>query len=71
VAPILEQLARELAGRLLVVKLNADQAQSTVARFGVQGIPTLVLLRSGIEVDRVVGAVALPALRARVERFLG
>jgi thioredoxin 2 len=69
-APLLESLATELAGRLLIVKLDTERAPATAARFGVQAIPTLVLLRSGIEVDRVTGALPLEALRARVARFL-
>jgi len=69
-APVLDQLAQELAGRLLVVKVNAETAPTVAARFGVQAIPTLVILRSGLEVDRFTGALPLPALRGRVERFL-
>ncbi|MBM3316802.1 MAG: thioredoxin [Candidatus Eisenbacteria bacterium] len=69
-APTLEALARELAGRLLVVKVDTQEAPVLAARFGVQSIPTLVLLRSGIEVDRMAGALPLTAIRARVERFL-
>jgi thioredoxin 2 len=69
-APALEELARELAGRLLVVKVDTETAPTIAARFQVQAIPTLIILRSGLEVDRVTGALPLPALRARVERFL-
>lgn len=68
--PVIEQLAREFARRLLVVKVDTEQAVSAATRFGVQTIPTLVILRSGLEVDRVSGALPLPALRSRVERFL-
>jgi thioredoxin 2 len=68
--PILQQLARDLAGRLLVAKLNTEEAPTTAARFGIQAIPTQVLLRSGIEVDRVTGVLPLAALRQRLERFL-
>lgn len=69
-APALEQLARELKNRLLVVRVDTESAPMLAARYAIQSIPTLVLMRSGIEVDRVMGAVPLPALRARVERFL-
>ncbi len=57
VAPGIEQAARELAGRLKVVKVNVDEAPGVSARFGVQGIPTLLLLRDGQVVDRQVGAL--------------
>ena len=69
-APVLDELAREMAGRLLIVKVDAETAPMIAARFQVQAIPTLIILRSGLEVDRVTGALPLPALRARVERFL-
>ncbi len=69
-APTLETLAREMSGRLIVAKLDTEQHPATAARFGVQSIPTLVLLRSGIEVDRMMGALPLEVLRERVTRYL-
>ena len=66
VAPILEQLAASRAGRLKVVKVNVDELPAVSARFGVQSIPTLLLLEHGREVARQVGAV--PA--ARLEHWL-
>jgi thioredoxin 2 len=63
VSPAVERLAVELAGRLKVVKLNTDEAPQIAGRFGVQGIPLLVLLRDGEEVDRRVGAHPEAALR--------
>ncbi|HWC24945.1 MAG TPA: thioredoxin, partial [Solirubrobacteraceae bacterium] len=65
-APALEQLARRRAGHLKVVKLNVDEHPAIAARFGVQGIPLLVLLRDGREVARQAGAAPLPQL----ERWL-
>lgn len=67
VAPVLEELAREHAGRLKVVKVDIDREPSLATRFGVASIPALVVLRDGREVDRIVGA--LP--RAALERKLG
>ena len=61
VAPGVERAANELAGRLKVVKVNVDVAPSVSARFGVQGIPTLLVLRDGEPIARQVGA--LPADR--------
>jgi thioredoxin 2 len=63
-APALEQLARERAGRLKIVKVNVDDEPQLAARFGVQGIPLLVLLRDGREVARLTGAAPLPRLNA-------
>jgi thioredoxin 2 len=57
VSPLVEQAGREHAGRLKVVKLNVDDASEISRHYGVQGIPLLVLLREGREVDRLVGAV--------------
>ena len=64
VSPALEQLAGELAGRLKLVKVNADEAPEVSRRFEVQAIPTLVLLDHGELVDRQIGAAPVPALRS-------
>jgi thioredoxin 2 len=63
VSPLVERLARDEAGRLKVVKLNTDEAPETASRFDVQGIPLLVLIEGGSEVDRMVGAVPFERLR--------
>jgi thioredoxin 2 len=57
VGPIVDELARELAGRVRVGKLNVDDNPQTAARFGARSIPTMLILRNGREVDRIVGAV--------------
>lgn len=67
VSPVLEQLAREFAGRLKLVKVNVDEARRVQSRFGVRGIPTLVALRGGQEVARKVGAAPLAELRTWLE----
>jgi len=66
IAPAVERTAVELAGRLKVVKVNVDQAPAISARYGVQSIPTLLILRDGRVVDRVVGAVPADRLVAWV-----
>jgi thioredoxin 2 len=70
VSPAVESEARQLAGQLKVVKLNVDGAPEIASRFGVQGIPLLVLLRDGQEVDRMVGAVPQPRIHELLERHL-
>ena len=70
IGPVVERLAREYAGRLKVAKLNVDENPQTAAQFRVQGIPTLLIFRGGQVVDRIVGAMPEPALRARVEAVL-
>jgi thioredoxin 2 len=64
VSPLVERLGEQNAGRLKVVKLNVDEAPAIAARFGVQGIPLLVVIRDGSEADRLVGAAPLPQLQA-------
>ncbi|MDE3206731.1 MAG: thiol reductase thioredoxin, partial [Acidobacteriota bacterium] len=70
VAPGVQRAAQEMAGRLKVVKVNVDQAPGVSARFGVQGIPTLLVLDHGRVVARQVGALAEPQLLDWVSRSL-
>jgi thioredoxin 2 len=65
-APVIEELAQELAGHIRVAKLNVDENPSTAARFGVQSIPTLLLLKGGKEVDRLVGVRTKAELARRL-----
>jgi thioredoxin 2 len=66
VTPVVERLGREMAGKLKVVKVDVDLSPGTASRFGVRGVPTLLLLREGREMDRIVGALPEDQLRARV-----
>ena len=70
VSPALEQLARDLAGQVKLVKVNVDVAPQISQRFAAQAIPTLLVLRGGQVVARQTGAVPLPALRAWVDQAL-
>jgi len=70
VEPVVEQLSREHAGHLKVVKVNSDLAPQLTQRFTVRGIPTLILFEKGQAVDRVTGAPTPPTLRSWVERHL-
>lgn len=70
VAPILERLAGRYAGRIKVVKVNVDDNRRTAARFDARSIPTLVFLRDGETVGRLVGAHPEPALRQQIEALL-
>jgi thioredoxin 2 len=71
VSPALEQLARDLAGRVKLVKVNVDEAPKLQQRFSVQAIPTLMVLRRGEVIARQAGAMPLPMLRDWVQRALG
>jgi thioredoxin 2 len=68
VAPMLEQLARERAGRLKIAKVNVDENPALQARFGVQAIPTLALFRDGRLIDQIRGAVPKAALEQQLAR---
>ena len=70
VSPVVEQMGREFAGRLKVVKLNTDEAPAVSARYGIQGIPLLVVIKDGSEVDRLVGAVPAQPLREMLQRHV-
>jgi thioredoxin len=70
VAPVVEELAQEYAGHVLVAKLDVDVNPATAGRFGVQSIPTLILFRNGVQVDRVLGAQPAHVLRQRLEEML-
>ena len=70
VSPVVEKMGHEYAGRLKVVKLDIDQAPAIATRFAVQGIPLLVLIRDGQEIDRLVGAVHPAAMHELLGRHL-
>lgn len=68
--PILEELAREYAGRLRVAKVNVDENSETPYTYGVQAVPTLVFFSGGKVVDKQVGVLSKPALKARIDKLL-
>ncbi len=68
--PVLEEIARKWAGKVMVVKLNTDEAQDVAGRFGIQGIPTLIYLANGREIERKVGAVSAEAVDAMIGRAI-
>jgi thioredoxin 1 len=57
IAPVVEELAKEYAGRIKVVKLNVDDNPETPQRYGVRGIPNLILFQGGTVREQIVGAV--------------
>jgi thioredoxin 2 len=71
IAPVLEQLAADWAGRLKVVKVNVDEEPALGARFQARSIPLLLVLREGREVDRITGALPRQALESRLASVLG
>jgi len=69
--PIVHALADEYAGRAAVGKLNVDRNQGVAQRYGVRGIPTLIVFRDGREVERLVGVQDQARLAAAIEKALG
>jgi thioredoxin 2 len=70
VAPVLEELAAEAAGRYRIAKLNVDDNKRVPAQFRVQGIPTLLIFKHGQLVDRLVGAHPKQAIAARLNAHI-
>lgn len=70
VAPSVEKLAQEFAGRAVVGKLNVDENQMTAQRYRVMSIPTLIIFKNGQPVDQIVGVQPYPALQQRLAKTL-
>jgi thioredoxin 1 len=70
VAPVLEQLAQEYAGQVIVAKVNTDDHSEWAGKFGVQGIPTMLFVVDGKVVDRMVGAAPHPMIKQRLDKVL-
>lgn len=68
--PVIEQLADELEGKIVVAKCNVDENQDLAMSYGVMSIPTVVMLKGGSEIMRSVGAVPKPKLQADIEAHL-
>ncbi|MBS7635987.1 thioredoxin [Candidatus Bathyarchaeota archaeon] len=69
-APVIEELAKKYAGKVLIGKINVDENPATADRFQVFSIPTLVILKAGEEVDRIVGFVPKSEVEARLKKYL-
>jgi thioredoxin 1 len=70
IAPILEEVSQEYAGRLTVAKLNVDENQQTPAKFGIRGIPTLMLFKNGDIAATKVGALSKSQLTAFIDSHI-
>jgi thioredoxin 1 len=70
IGPIVEELAKEFTGRVKMTKLNVDENPAIPSQYGVRGIPTLILFKSGKILDQIVGAVPKARLKAMIEKAL-
>ena len=70
IAPVVEELSKTYDGRLKVVKMNVDDNPETPSRYGVRGIPNLILFKNGQVADQIIGAVAKAQLVKAIDRVL-
>ena len=66
IAPILDELSKDLAGKLTIAKVNVDEAGEVAAQFGVRAIPTMILFKKGQAVDQFTGLQDKATLRAKI-----
>lgn len=71
IAPTVEELAKEYAGRVKVGKLNTDENPDVASKYKIMGIPTIMFFKDGQKVDQIVGAVPKPQLKAKIDALLG
>jgi thioredoxin 1 len=70
VAPIIDELARDYAGKVVFGKLNVNENPKTAMRFDIMSIPTLLIMKNGKEVDRIIGAVPKQAIEAKLRKYM-
>jgi len=70
VAPVVEELAKDYAGKLVVAKVNTDENPHTPNKLGIRGIPTLILYAAGEEADRIVGYTPKNVLASKIDAVL-
>lgn len=70
IAPILEELAGEMAGQLKIVKVNVDEAPELAQRYNVRSIPTLLVIKGGKVIGQMVGAMPKAALKSKLESLI-
>ncbi len=70
IAPILDKFAKEYAGKLLITKINTDENQEWMTKYGIQGIPTMLFVANGKIVHRQVGALPERMLRDTLTQFM-
>ena len=71
IAPVLETLERDYAGRVKLAKVNVDEQPGLAGRYEIRSIPTILLVKNGRIVDTVVGAVPRATLDAKIDKALG
>ena len=70
IAPVLDELAAEFEGKLKIVKINADEESEVLAKYGVRGLPTMMVFKDGENIDVTVGAHPYSAIKAMLVKHL-
>ncbi len=70
IAPVLDELATELAGKLKIAKVDVDKNPHLAGNFGVRSIPTLLVMKGGVVQEQMVGALAKATLRDKIKPYL-
>ncbi len=70
IAPAVEAVAEEYAGKAEVMKMNVDENMNVPQRFGIRGIPTLIVFKDGQEQERIVGAVSREAITKAIDKYI-
>ena len=70
IAPIIEKLAKQYAGKIVFAKVNVDQNPKTALAYRVTSIPTLIVIKNGVEVDRIIGAVPEEVIKSIINKHL-
>ncbi len=69
VSPIVEEVASEYQGKIKFCKLNVDEAQEITMRYGIMGIPTLLIFKEGKVVDQIIGAVPKEIIKEKLDNL--
>ncbi len=70
IAPVIEELAKDYAGKIKIAKMNVDENSKTPVKFGIRAIPTLILFKNGNVMDQITGAVAKTQIENAIKKLL-
>ncbi|MCX7988466.1 MAG: thioredoxin [Thermodesulfovibrio sp.] len=70
IAPTIEELAKEYAGKIKIAKLNTDENPEVATRYGIMGIPTIMFFKDGQRIDQIVGVVPKSTLKSKIDNLL-